>query len=190
MYTPKFISGTKADLRPLRREDSAAMYKVASQEVVARNTAKIPHPYPPGAAEAWIEQCLKTNMAIWALDASRLNHGEYIGSISLTVSDEGVELGYILDPALWNLGYMSAAVRDLIKVNPLGVQTLISGVFQDNPASARVLTKAGFDYVGEDTLFCVARGGIVQKWCYIYSYAKANAHAMARQAKRTTDAVS
>ena len=39
-----------------------------------------------------------------------------------------------------------------------------ASAFQDNPASAAVLTGAGFARVGEDEAFSAARGGIVASW--------------------------
>jgi hypothetical protein len=62
----------------------------------------------------------------------------------------------------WNAGLASAAVRDLIAENPVGARTIFAEVFQDNPASARVLRKAGFRPTGEmRACFSRARGKTV-----------------------------
>ncbi len=45
-------------LRPLRASDAGPITLHASDERVARMTAAIPHPYPPGAADAFIEGTL------------------------------------------------------------------------------------------------------------------------------------
>ena len=55
----------------------------------------------------------------------------------------------------------------LVNANPFGNETLFAEVFQDNPASARVLTNAGFTYIGEAEAHSVARGANVPTWTYI-----------------------
>ena len=70
-------------------------------------------------------------------------------------------------PTMWNTGFASEAVRALIAANPLASQTIFASVFQDNPGSARVLTNAGFDYLGDAEAFSVARGAKVATWTYL-----------------------
>jgi len=45
-------------------------------------------------------------------------------------------------------------------------------VFQDNPASARVLTNCGFEYIGDAEAFSVARNAKVPTWTYLRKFAK------------------
>ena len=54
----------------------------------------------------------------------------------------------------------------LIAANPHGCEALFAQVFQDNPASARVLTNCGFQYLGDAETFSVARGANVPTWTY------------------------
>jgi RimJ/RimL family protein N-acetyltransferase len=77
------------------------------------------------------------------------------------------EIGYWVAPALWNTGLASEAVQAMVTANPHGRTTLFAEVFQDNPASARVLTNAGFDYIGDAEAFSVARNAKVPTWTYI-----------------------
>ncbi|MEM6906013.1 MAG: GNAT family N-acetyltransferase, partial [Pseudomonadota bacterium] len=42
-------------LRPLRPSDAGPMTLYCGDERLARMTASIPHPYPPGAASAYID---------------------------------------------------------------------------------------------------------------------------------------
>jgi RimJ/RimL family protein N-acetyltransferase len=51
--------------------------------------------------------------------------------------------------------------------NPLQNKTIFGSVFQDNPGSARVLTNAGFEYLGDAEAFSVARGAKVPTWTYL-----------------------
>jgi len=82
------------------------------------------------------------------------------------VSEDQAEVGYWVAPPYWNTGVASEAVRTLIEANPLGSKTLFASVFQDNPASARVLTNSGFQYLGDAENFSVARNAAVPTWTY------------------------
>jgi hypothetical protein len=64
------------------------------------------------------------------------------------------EIGYWVAPAMWNTGFASEAVNALVAANPLqNNRTIFGSVFQDNAGSARVLTNAGFDYLGDAEAF-------------------------------------
>ena len=71
------------------------------------------------------------------------------------------------EDGFWNSGIASEAVCALIESNPQGNGTIFAEVFQDNPASARVLTHAGFEYIGDAESHSVARGANVPTWTYI-----------------------
>jgi RimJ/RimL family protein N-acetyltransferase len=93
---------------------------------------------------------------------------ELLGVISLTRMDRGQsEIGYWVAPAMWNTGFASEAVGALVSANPLQNTTIFGSVFQDNPGSARVLTNAGFEYLGDAEAFSVARGAKVPTWTYL-----------------------
>lgn len=158
-------------LRPLRRSDAGLIQLYASDARVANMTTTIPHPYPPGAAEAFVERTLADGShtrAVWALDGSAEGSSELLGLVSLARLDrDQAEIGYWVAPALWNAGYASEAVNAIVAANPLGSKALFAAVFQDNPGSARVLTNAGFEYVGDAEAHSVARGANVPTWTYI-----------------------
>ncbi|MEP2532487.1 GNAT family N-acetyltransferase [Shimia sp.] len=156
-------------LRPLRRSDQGLIDFYAGQREVARMTTSISHPLPPGATEAFIARAQSEDRVedVWAMDGSADNAPEIMGMISLTRLDKEVsEVGYWVAPALWNTGLASDAVRALIAANPLGNRALYASVFQDNPASARVLTNCGFQYLGDAESFSVARNAAVPTWTY------------------------
>ena len=156
-------------LRPLRRSDQGLIEFYAGQEEVARMTTTIPHPLPPGATEAFIARAQAEDRLedVWAMDGSGVEQPEIMGLISLKrLDDEVSEVGYWVGPAFWNTGLASNAVRALIEANPLNNRALFASVFQDNPASARVLTNCGFQYLGDAESFSVARNAAVPTWTY------------------------
>ena len=151
-------------LRPLRASDAGPITLHASDERVARMTAAIPHPYPPGAAEAYIEGTLAGRRAeeVWAIDATPLGGEELIGVIGYNPETGG--LGYWVGPPYWNAGYATEAVAALVAhlLALPGIERLDAAVFTDNPASASVLLNAGFRDIGDTSIFSVARGAPVQ----------------------------
>ena len=59
------------------------------------------------------------------------------------------------------------AVQALVNANPHGSRTLFAEAFQDNPGSAKVLTNAGFAYLGDAESWSVARNARVPTWTYL-----------------------
>lgn len=159
------------DLRPLQLSDAGLMTLYAADARVAKNTTSIPHPLPPGMAEAFIARVLKPNEPedVWALDATRFGGSELMGVISLQRMEGGQsEIGYWVAPPFWNTGLASAAVEALLQANPHSARALFASVFQDNPASARVLTNCGFQYLGDAESYSVARAAKVPTWTYSF----------------------
>ncbi|MEM1273984.1 MAG: GNAT family N-acetyltransferase [Pseudomonadota bacterium] len=164
------VKGPRFALRPVRTSDAGLMALYTADRRVADMTRSIPHPLPPGSAEAFIERVSTpaSSERVWVMDASAFGGSELLGVVSLTQMDRNqAEIGYWIAPAMWNTGLASEAVRLLVEANPLGYATIFGSVFQDNPASARVLTNAGFAYLGDAEAFSVARGAKASTWTYL-----------------------
>lgn len=164
------IETPRMALRALRPSDAGLVTLYASDRRVAEMTTSIPHPYPPGAAQTLIAQSGRADSGVihWAMDASATGGSEFLGLITLDQLDrDQSEIAYWVAPAMWNTGLASEAVKALIAANPLANQTIFASVFQDNPGSARVLTNAGFVYLGDAEAFCVARNAKVATWTYL-----------------------
>ncbi|MCC1491870.1 GNAT family N-acetyltransferase [Cognatishimia sp. F0-27] len=171
---PLVVETERFILRPLRQSDAGLMAFYAADERVASMTTSIPHPLPPGATEAYVTQALSDERAedVWVMDATKSSGAELMGVISLKRMDRNQsELGYWVAPPAWNTGLASEAVRALVDANPLGNATIFASVFQDNPASARVLVNCGFDYIGDAEAFSVARNAKVATWTYLKTLA-------------------
>ena len=169
IVTQPVIETERFDLRPLRRSDAGLISHWAGDARVARMTTSIPHPLPPGAIEAFVERAMAADRDehVWAIDGTRDQGPELMGVISLKPLDEdGAEVGYWVAPLFWNTGMASAALEVLVRENPMGDRTLFASVFQDNPASARVLSHCGFEYLGDAESYSVARGALVPTWTY------------------------
>lgn len=164
------IETPRVDLRPLRRSDMGMIEMYASDERVARMTTSIPHPLPPGASEAFVTRAMSEDRTedVWAMDGTRGGGPEVMGLIGLERMDRNQsEVGYWVAPAFWNTGLASDAVQALVEANPMDNDTMFASVFQDNPASARVLTNCGFGYIGDAESYSPARGAQVPTWTYL-----------------------
>jgi RimJ/RimL family protein N-acetyltransferase len=156
-------------LRPLDIGDLGQIRMHTSDERVARSTTTIPHPLPDGAAKALLKRAQDPERCedIWAI-ISRTDRGDDVmGLMSLNRLDrDQSEIDYWVVPALWNSGIASEAVAALVSANPQACKTIFAEVFQDNPASARVLSNQGFQYLGDAEAFSVARNATVATWTY------------------------
>ncbi|HSF96354.1 MAG TPA: GNAT family N-acetyltransferase [Thermohalobaculum sp.] len=150
-------------LRPLRTSDAGPLTMHCSDERVARMTTLMPHPYPPGAAEAFIEGTLagRRGEDVWAIDATPAGGEELIGVVGFR-PDQG-EIGYWVGVPYWNAGYATEAVVALAEylLGRGDAANLVATVFADNIASAAVLVKAGFRETGTTDVFSVARNAPV-----------------------------
>nr|WP_321509392.1 GNAT family N-acetyltransferase [uncultured Celeribacter sp.] len=157
-------------LRPPRRSDAGLLAMYAGDERVARNSRSLPHPLPPGATEAFIARALKPDAVekVWVLDGAAHGLSEVLGVISLKPLDrDQAEVAFWVAPSFWGTGLARTALKAMVEANPLGATTMFAEIFQDNQASARVVTAAGFDYIGDAETYSVARGGRVPTWTYL-----------------------
>jgi len=157
-------------LRPLRPSDAPLLSLYASDARVARMTTNIPHPYPPGTAEAFVARAGRPDApeTVWALDLGSDAENGLLGVINLrTAGPRAGEIGYWVAPAFWGGGFAGEAIEAVAEVAArCGLTALTAQVFQDNAASIKVLTRAGFEYVGEGTSHSVARAAMVPTFRY------------------------
>ncbi len=164
------IEADRLVLRPLRRSDAGLITLYSGDERLARMTTSIPHPLPPGTTESFIARAADPDREedVWVMDGAGQGADEVMGVVSIRPVDTSqCEIGYWVAPPYWNTGLASETVKVLIDANPFRAETMFASVFQDNPASARVLTNAGFEYIGDAEAFSVARNAKVATWTYL-----------------------
>ena len=172
---PVLIDAGRFSLRPARRSDAGLISLYTGDRRVAEGTRSIPHPLPPGAAEAYVAQAMKlgTDEDSWVMDGTVSGLPEVLGVVSLKQMEDGKvgrcqsQVGYWVAPAFWNTGIASEAVAALIAANPQGSKCMFAEVFQDNPSSAKVLIHNGFSYLGDAETYSVARAARVPTWTYV-----------------------
>ncbi|MEJ8569898.1 GNAT family N-acetyltransferase [Microbaculum marinum] len=137
-------------LRPLRASDAPAISALAGDERVSRHTASIPHPYPDGAADAFIAdahaKAARGEGRVFAIALSE-EPAQLIGvAILRNLGSEGIEVGYWLGVGFWGRGLMSEAVAAAAAHarSWLPGAVIHARTFPENAGSQRVLQKAGF----------------------------------------------
>jgi RimJ/RimL family protein N-acetyltransferase len=141
-------------VRPWNRADAAALVRHANDREVWRNLRdRFPHPYTAADAESWLGWVSGVEPAThFAIEVD----GEAAGGIGFTILDDVhrrvAEIGYWLGRAAWGRGIATEALRAVsdLAFARHDVGRLQACVFAWNPASVRVLEKAG--YVREATL--------------------------------------
>ena len=140
-------------LRPCVAGDAEAIQRLVSNIEIARNTLSIPHPYPDGGAAEWIakhaeryEKSEEVEFGIVIRDDDDL-----VGVIGLLPKKhDRAEIGYWIGQPYWGRGYATEAARAVIgfAFGGMRLNRVEAAHFSRNPASGRVMQKAGMQYEG------------------------------------------
>ncbi|MCM3625743.1 GNAT family N-acetyltransferase [Paenibacillus glycanilyticus] len=136
-------------LRLFEPSDAKTVQSLAGNEEVARTTLSIPHPYPDGAAEAWIERIRNAfnNGDIYSFAMVRKTDEVLIGCVSLRVakSENQAELGYWVGHPYWGQGYATEAAQSVCNFGftDLNLKRIFAAAMTRNPASYNVMKKIG-----------------------------------------------
>jgi RimJ/RimL family protein N-acetyltransferase len=137
-------------LRPGFPEDAPALAAAMSDAAIARNLAVVPWPYSLRDAEAFLasprDPVLPSLLILERGEAAP----QLVGSCGLGRRPSGaVEMGYWIARSHWGRGFATEACTALVDIaRTLGLAQLEASHFTDNPASARVLDKLGFESTG------------------------------------------
>ena len=144
-------------LRPFAQSDAATVEMLLADKEIASNCRNIQHPYPEGGGAEWIAThgpARETGdgyaFAIVRSDDDGKN--PLIGAIGLEVNKENhnAELGYWIGREFWNRGYCTEAAIAVIEFGfeTLGLHRICSEHMARNPASGKVMEKAGLTREG------------------------------------------
>ena len=152
-------------LRPAWPEDWQAVHAAIADEGIVRNLATAPWPYSAADARAWCALPFTPEAPRFVITLA--DSGEVIGCIGIgpLPPEEGggdgtMELGYWIARPHWGRGYAGEAARAAIEIaRACDHPRIVASHFLDNPASGRVLRKAGFLPTGKGGRhFSLARG--------------------------------
>ena len=156
-----FLRTDRLFLRPVFPEDWRGVYEGIAHEDVVRNLARAPWPYGEEDAKGFCARANDDARTRFVITVPE-RRGAVAGMIGFEQLDgAGDELGYWIAPAWQGRGFATEAVRGVVAIaRAIGTPRLEAGHFLDNPASGRVLRKAGFVPTGAvETMTSAARGG-------------------------------
>lgn len=150
--------------------DATSLTKHANDHKIWVNLRDVmPHPYALDDATRWIEGVRDQRpRRSFAIDVG----GEAVGSIGLVpgvdIERYSAEVGYWLGTAYWGQGIATAAVRRVVRYafEELRMTRVFATPMVWNPASCRVLQKAGFEQEGIMRNAFVKDGKIVDAVLY------------------------
>lgn len=151
------------------RDEEALVQNANDEEVVVHLRDHFPHPYTRVDARRWIEHARtsfpETQFAIAC-------GNELVGGIGLTRQEDVhrrcAELGYWLGRRFWGQGIATRAVCALTEhaFETTDLHRIFACVFDGNPASARVLEKAGYVLEGRLRGSVYKRGRLLDQFVY------------------------
>jgi ribosomal-protein-alanine N-acetyltransferase len=157
-------------LRPWRVGDEASLVRYANNRNVSRNLRdRFPYPYTAADADEWIKlagaQTRPTSFAI-------VVEGEAVGGTGIELGTDifrrSAEIGYWLGEPFWGRGIATEVLRAMTEYAfaHFDICRLEAGVFDWNPASARVLEKAGYTLEGRARLGVIKDGRLGDRLLY------------------------
>lgn len=161
---------SRSIIRPWQHGDEAALAQHANNRNVWRNLRDIfPHPYTRKDAEEWIQTAGAENPP---RNFAIVVEGEAAGGIGFILNEDvyrrTAEIGYWLGEKYWGQGIMTEVVRkitDHLFAN-FSVHRIQAGVYEWNPASMRVLEKAGYRLEARRPKSIIKDGATIDEMIY------------------------
>jgi RimJ/RimL family protein N-acetyltransferase len=163
---------THAAVRPWQASDAQSLAAHANNRKVWRNLRDaFPHPYSLEDAHAFIRMALaRTPESFFAIALD----GQAVGGIGFTLHGDvervSAEIGYWLGEAFWGRGIATEALREVTRhaIQAHGLTRVFAVPFEWNPASCRVLEKAGYVAEGRLRRSAIKDGRVVDQILYAY----------------------
>ena len=159
-------------LRAWRRDDADALVRQADDYDVWKNLGDLfPHPYTPADAKWWLRGGSESrNELSLAIEVG----GELAGGLGLKFPRDPIyrvtaEVGYWLGRAWWGGGIMPRVLAAFVPwaFARFELERIEAGVFETNPASARVLEKSGFALEFRQRRYVIKEGRVLDRLLYV-----------------------
>jgi ribosomal-protein-alanine N-acetyltransferase len=153
-------------LRPLTDSDKESLVKYGNNKAIWKNMRDIfPHPYTMADADKMIERVAQSTTVFCIV-----YNDECVGVIGCfpqaDVYSRSAELGYWLAEPFWSKGIMRMAVQKVCEYVDFDIARIYATVYEWNPASMKVLEKAGFKFEGISRKSVFKDGQLIDEYRY------------------------
>jgi len=163
------------ELREWQLSDAASLAENANNISIWNNVRDyFPHPYSEEDGKQFIEMVLAKPKP--TVDFAIVVCGKAVGGIGIVPQKDveriGAEIGYWLGENYWNMGIMTAAVKQMVAYafTHFPLQKVYAPVFDFNIASQKVLQKARFEREAILKQAAIKNGKIID--LHYYSFIK------------------
>jgi Acetyltransferases, including N-acetylases of ribosomal proteins len=157
-------------IRNWRHGDQQSLVRHANNRKIWLNVRdRFPHPYTLADADGWIKKVTSDpschDFAIAVDDVA-------VGGISIFLQTDifrrSAEIGYWLGEEFWGRGIVTEAVRAMTEYafSNFDICRIYAGVFEWNPASMRVLEKAGYEFESRTKKSVTKNGQTMDEFIY------------------------
>lgn len=155
MKHPPTLATNRLILRPIQISESSRIQELAGHPDIYKTTLNIPHPYEEGMAEKWISthssEFYEGNGITLGIELKE--NKILIGTIGVSVNKKHLrgEIGYWIGVDFWGKGYCTEATIKAIEYGftELKLHKIMGRHFESNPASGKVMKKAGMHKEGK-----------------------------------------
>ena len=161
------------DVRSYKSTDATSLARHANNRKIWLNLRDaFPHPYTLKDARTFIRAALKDRPErMFAISVG----GDAIGGIGFSLHRDvervSAEIGYWLGEEFWGQGITTAALKAVTDyaIQTHGLTRLYAVPYEWNPASFRVLEKAGYSLEGRLRRSAIKDGKIIDQLLYAYT---------------------
>lgn len=136
--------------RPTENDLGDLILHLNSDNVFSENTLNIPFPYQNENAEFWIHELVNKGFEEkknFTFAIREKENPKLIGAIGIHLDKVHLkaEIGYWIGKEFWNKGFVSEAVREIIRFGfqDLGLNKIYATHFPHNPASGKIMQNCG-----------------------------------------------
>lgn len=167
-----FFRSERLFLRPGFAEDWRELHDAIADKAIVRNLATAPWPYGEEDARRFSARAQDPRYPHFLLTLPTEQGAALVGCAGLGEREGEAELGYWIARPFWGQGFATEAATAVLEIaRMLGHRRVTASHHHDNPASGRVLRKAGFRPTGAVELrYCLGRGASVPGPVYAIAF--------------------
>jgi RimJ/RimL family protein N-acetyltransferase len=161
----------KVEIRKTKMSDAKALQELINDKEIIKQLEGYPHPCPLSKIKKEIKKSLEDWKKKQAYNFTILADKEIAGQVVLENPDKHrthYEIGYFLGRKFWNKGIATKAAKEAVKFgfNKLKLKRVWGDNDSDNPASGKVMKKAGFKLEGKLRKHAFRKGKYIDIWIW------------------------